>query len=169
MFLYSFNEFEQKHSQVIDLCQCIEYELKYINHYLLMVDGYSTNFLMDLTMRELVNLLRDSLDDSKFVDKYDLYYDGQTIISLLIPVIRDRNFWAHNSFTDLRFAKNDKETVESSNVYDGVCQRLKKSLVDFQRISNLCQKYRLKIENSIKKIGYTLLSKTYYTQQNEVK
>ena len=169
MQLLTFDEFEQKHSQVMDFCQCIEYELKYINHYLLMVDCRPTYFLADSTMRELANLLRDTLDESGFADKYDLYYDGQDIIALLFPVIKDRNFWAHNSFTDLRFAKDEQENIDSSDVYSVVCNRLNKSLIVFERISNLCQKYRIKIESALKKIGYTLLDKTYYTKQSEVK
>ena len=165
MVTYSIEEFKQKYNLVMEFCQCVEYELKFINHYFLMVDALPTTDIGNLTMRELANLLKQSLDDSYFPECNDLYYNGEDILAFLFPSIKDRNYWAHNCFSDLFFNKEDMESLEFSIVYPSICSRLKRSLATFDRIYNLCKNYRLKVEKAVNQIGYSLLDKAYYTKE----
>lgn len=161
-------EFSKKHAKVIDLCQRIEYELKYINHYLLVIDGIGSNdseilCLKDSTLRPLVSRLAKCLDEP-LLENNDLYYDVNCLVASLFPRIKERNFWAHNSFNDLKFAKNDDELIDSSKVYFNVCERLERSYKDFGIIVEKSIKLRTKIEMIACSLGMKKLDKKIYTK-----
>ena len=163
---YNFDEFKKKHAQVIEFCQIIEYELKYIDNYLYLLNGYSQDseailYLFNATLRDLANILKS------FVMQMpeNLYYDAQRILSEIFPRVAVRNFWAHNSFTDLRFAKDDDEDIDSSKTYEAVCKKLDESYMDFNRICVLVKSFKIQIlkistNKGIEELGQQLYTRT---------
>lgn len=137
------NQFMLYHSEVIECCQTIEYDLKVIFAYM-RKGNPSENFaeLNKTTLGSIIQRLKklDESDGKPYFSKND--YD------FLNKLTAKRNYWCHQCYLDFVYIDNYLYSKE----YSDVCSKLTDDYNQFRNVRKNVESVRLELVNRYKRV-----------------
>ena len=132
--MMDFEEYKKLHSETIMYYQIIEHDIKYIYSYMCAGDiDEHFDKIENKTLGQMIKKLKE-LDNS----------DGKPLIStsdykFLSQICENRNFWAHNCYTEFVYIENFMYSSEYQKQFD----RLQKDHDRVSRASRILEEIRI--------------------------